>query len=669
MSDMRDKSLGDYFGDAPGTPAKMPQSKQGKFCPLLDKEHNAFCTLDGELCPFVGFNYRQCKKYINKMSKSGVGSEDLPIYTPKSKPPRLMNEEKKTKRNFFLVEDADSLTDLIAQALVDSPEMADIAQDFVVKSKSGDLASVQKDIKKRAPNLGKDAQDILDTLVAQYDELSPEDQEKFDKTLKAFDNRKKLEKVLGAALRDQHGMYIDQGSRAAYDDFVSSLADALDKGPNSFTKTIRQLKSIGKKDRNPPRFPRGFGKTKKAAKTTSHSDYDFAPPDAEPDAPPMADKPPVSKKEEPLSFKIKKIARTRQRTVRPPAPRTSEFKSRKVSKRKTVAGPPVTPRHEFSSTYSSGRDAEQFKNQFNAAWKRIPDPVKKKLFRNDPQFKDKEDLFDYIEQLEKTNDKKEIDAQYRYIMGRLEQLRTASRSYQDMIDQFNDNVRVAKKMGLVTDRDLRDFRNNTQLRQKSASNLNKLFSKFSRYDLETKTLHSAGKDYKVSVPVKRSLLPKFTRQDYEVARMAEQAGLMAIQKQHQYGQDYGKYNARNLFIKQVVAPLVLAFTNNAHLIQPLMSLWPQGWIDAKFFAKKDMAPKLSADDKYRMSQHAVTPRGQRQMRKGVRDNMMPSNRAVLHKRSTPTANKKQWNRQRREVLRDRYRSTHASNDWRKSYSR
>jgi len=80
---------GFVFGDQGGPGTALPQTDAQKMCPFLDQQQGAFCSLDGAMCPFVGFNYRKCKKYMNNLTKGVFASTNPTGIVPKTKPPRL----------------------------------------------------------------------------------------------------------------------------------------------------------------------------------------------------------------------------------------------------------------------------------------------------------------------------------------------------------------------------------------------------------------------------------------------------------------------------------------------------------------------------------------------------------------------------------------------------
>lgn len=94
--------LGQFFGDQGGPGMTNSQSNNMqtdayKTCPFADKESGEFCTLDGAMCPFVGFNYRRCRKYTNNLSKGmSIALEPSANNSSSNSPPRLEGQRPKT---------------------------------------------------------------------------------------------------------------------------------------------------------------------------------------------------------------------------------------------------------------------------------------------------------------------------------------------------------------------------------------------------------------------------------------------------------------------------------------------------------------------------------------------------------------------------------------------
>jgi len=156
--------------------------------------------------------------------------------------------------------------------------------------------------------------------------------------------------------------------------------------------------------------------------------------------------------------------------------------------------------------------------------------------------------------------------------------------------------------------------------------------------------------------------------------MAEQAGILAIRKQHLYGQAYGKFNAKNLFIKRVLLPLVVILLGSDYpgshkLITLIQNMWPQDFLDAQYFARKDYVPKLSKDQRTMISQKMSSGRRERIMR-GWDKEALPDDKALMHSRWMPTT-KTTWRKHKRVTSYQRYQAAknmrHQDHDWRRSY--
>lgn len=234
---------------------------------------------------------------------------------------------------------------------------------------------------------------------------------------------------------------------------------------------------------------------------------------------------------------------------------------------------------------------------------------------------------------------------------------------------WDSNLEVLKKFP-IGDRKAHEMmlartRKDPEQLGKAAKFMNTLMDK--AYRIEAKNI-KIGKD-ELTTFVREVTLPQFKRSDYEVMRMAEQMGLAAIQKQHQYGRGYGRWNTWHLFFKQVVVPLVLFKFEAMDLLPRLMSIWPSELLDQFYFAYvKKVLPKLSPHDsgairasrdtKFLNSQRMLSGRHKRIMAGFARDNILPPDRAVMHSRWYPTT-KETWGKKRSSELAARYEKTKA----------
>ena len=151
-------------------------------------------------------------------------------------------------------------------------------------------------------------------------------------------------------------------------------------------------------------------------------------------------------------------------------------------------------------------------------------------------------------------------------------------------------------------------------------------------------------------------------------------GMAAMQKTHQYGRRYGKWNTWNLFLRSVIMPAILTLIPGGlgiPLIKPLMSWWPQDLFDQFYTSYIDKPlPKLQAgpqrttmmsskDTKFLGSQKMANQTTHDRIMRGFeQDNILPPDRAVLHTRWFPTT-KVPWTKVRHKELTARYNDTKA----------
>jgi hypothetical protein len=266
-------------------------------------------------------------------------------------------------------------------------------------------------------------------------------------------------------------------------------------------------------------------------------------------------------------------------------------------------------------------------------------------------------------------DYKSIADAQKQLWGRIDAIHTIRQNELQMRRAWDANLRILSKMPVGDQQAYKMALERTKVdpkaRDQAASLMNKLVDR--AYDLETQTL-KIGKN-ELTTFVRKVTLPQFKRSDYETMRMAEQMGLAAIHKQHQYGKGYGRWNTIMLFLRQILTPFVLWYSRNPKLIKPIMALWPQEALDAFYFAfvQKNL-PKLrkgdpgqlqpSRDTKFLRSQKMATGRRKRIMRGWEQDMPMPPDQAVLHTRWYPTT-KETWGKRRQAELTARYEKTKA----------
>jgi hypothetical protein len=262
----------------------------------------------------------------------------------------------------------------------------------------------------------------------------------------------------------------------------------------------------------------------------------------------------------------------------------------------------------------------------------------------------------------------------------VDSIKDAQRKKASFEVEWDANIKKLKAAKLVDDKTLHFLRTDPARLTKTAKMMNAATRKL--YKLETKNVKIGNQA--VTQLIMKATLPVLDRSDYEVMRMSEQLGLAAIQKQHQYGRGYGKWNTWNLLAKQVIAPVMLLLTGNAEYVRPLLHIWPQQLLDQLYFsyvqsplpkliggrdAVRSGRTQLSRDTKFQLSQKMASGRHAKLMKGFDADNMLPPDRAVLHTRWYPTT-KKKWGKVRGKVLTQRYQTVKAGmDDWRRGFLR
>ena len=276
-----------------------------------------------------------------------------------------------------------------------------------------------------------------------------------------------------------------------------------------------------------------------------------------------------------------------------------------------------------------------------------------------------------------TKNYNEIAKNAAYLADRVKRHREFQAAERDMKQAWDSNLRKLKGLP-IGDRKAYELAMKKAHQPKQLDLMAKIMNKTldAAYTLETKTI-KIGKS-ELTTFVRKATLPTFDRQDYEVMRMAEQAGLKAIQKQHQYGLGYGKWSTWVTFFKDILTPFILWWTGHSAYIQPLMRLPLQKFADQLYHSyiqsplpkfKGRSGLQMSRDSKFEMSQKMSSGSRERLMRGWEKDDVLPPDQAVLHKRWYPTT-KKTWGKTRTKELTKRWQASKAapqSDDWTRGY--
>jgi len=76
------------------------QHPSSQFCPFIDSKTLEFCSLNGRMCPFVGFDYHRCEKFIQNQGKSTIGHQimnDIEKLRTSNVQEKLTEKKKKKK--------------------------------------------------------------------------------------------------------------------------------------------------------------------------------------------------------------------------------------------------------------------------------------------------------------------------------------------------------------------------------------------------------------------------------------------------------------------------------------------------------------------------------------------------------------------------------------------
>ena len=720
--------LGMFYGDSGGPGDTPAMSEAQPSCPFLDPEQGAFCTLDGAMCPFVGFNYRRCKKYTNHLSKGirdkGMISSDA---TPKKTgPPRLESlieaAKKRGSNGESTSADLDDLQTMGQEAGDPEPEGAAAPKKEGTPPKKKRTPRKPRQPKKpKLKNPDKvnpditagDLQNVPNRvtltptdriLVAQMQagvdshagtKLNPErmtaqDKEALIHSVVSMTGQAEYEDA--TELREKRIAAAEHIAAVVHQEL--GIPPSVGKGWGSSIAMVAHVqKGEGWGIQNPDARARALAQAQAANDATmslaianpqAHKPSE-APKasvaatmpdvgqgaDSHPDPPDpglgTAENPPGKKK-------------SSQYTRSTPGARFNYLRSRRgaaADDDDDAESIPRTPIRGDDKTYHQQTSQYMNKEQFDAAIdtfnRRFGTEDQKLIFAgytHDGKNPDQA-IKAYKEMADQLADKKDYYAiadLWKGLSSRakgIDDIRKgaaeAKRAFETSI-QLNKEIPIGERAAVA--QMVRQFEADPANQTKAAAFLNKLADK--TYSIETKMQHIGDKQ--VQTFIRTVNFPTLARGDYEVIRLTQQMGLAAIQKQHQYGQGYGRWNTWNLFFRSVVAPLVLWWTGNNKLVQPLMHIWPQEFLDQMYFAYvKKPLPKLKAaaphetrhtqasrDTKFVTSQKMARPTTHdRLMKDWDKDAILPPDRAVMHSRWYPTT-KLAWTKGRHAELTKRH---------------
>ena len=723
--------LGLFYGDQGGPGTSLPSTDAHKLCPFLAGEDKAFCSLDGALCPFIGFNYRRCKKYTNNMAKGSLQANDKVANVNSNKnPPRMeaLTEAAK-KRGSASEEDVTKALNSLEAKDIKSGMFAAFATDLGVLADEGASPEALK------AHQAEIEQQLLDfRLVTPPIIGEPEAGEsaKDRRTREAFTSKKvdaqkvqikKKKLLVNAYISRTLGSIDDSGRRAN----VQAAADALfDFATMSVEQGVPDITHYQTRQANLRHHSAGnaedlfFGKysgrMKHSATSASTEDPDNRPheprkgphrgtstpsPKGHPGPRPRVSRAGESQAKGRNTYddqaRADKAAKKRRRKAEKKASKKAAKKATakryKELEREVAKGErgkaPAYKRHTSGQAQTSTK--VRTSEQFNAWAEELPKHYSKEtlesVFRGGGRsVKQNVNVAKQsAKNMYKKNDVQSIAKLKTAFENKLNDFDDIEHKKVVFEREFKENERRARILDPHLDDKLKAWRTDPERLGKIATMQNKAARRF--YKLEHQKVKIGN--IEVMQTLRKATMPMMTRADYEVIRMSEQLGLAAIQKQHQYGRKYGKFNTWNLFSRQVLLP-IFAMTfgkGHAQYIPILQRMWPQAWLDAFFFSYvekplpkyqryggKDTGLVMSRDDKSMTSQRMVSGRSKKLMRGFDQDYVMPPDRAVLHTQWRPTT-KKSWGKIRHKELAKRFQAAKvtppagAGETWRRGFLR
>jgi hypothetical protein len=690
--------LGQFFGDTGGpgmiTP-NSPSTESQKNCPFLDPKMGEFCTLDGALCPFVGFNYRRCRKYTNNMAKAnmlpvvpsvpnstGGGPPRVESLTEGRKPPRKPRRNKKDAKKGG--SEPRQKVDIAGVDVRNLPQEVQVLAAHIAPLGHEEPENVSEPEKKSAVQRAMHSMRTPDPSY--YD---ADDENYILKNVHAD--------LLAAALHQIHDVPISRSKSMGmdYTQIAHAQAGEAFNRSNKKEREDAYREAQKNKDRSAADIftnpqvqgdkPRGGPTTNdpedvetereaRSADSTPPPEENVPPPDDSyaPEVHPTGTRPSLAGR------KFHKV--TVKRSVHTkPGTRPKFVDADKADAEATVKKKKPTHIGSKSTMPQASYDKMTYE-QFEQFVQDYIDPLsaaeKEHIFKamgthgEHQSYKQiRNDMLARAKKSAKNKNYKSIADSWRLLWDSRKSRHEIAQNRRNLEYAWDQNLEILKKFPVgerkAVEQLLRQAKRDPQQLDKAANFMNKLVDK--AYNVEAKTM-KIGKN-ELTTFIQQVTIPEFKRSDYETIRMAEQMALAAIQRQHQYGRGYGRWNTWNLFFKQVVVPFVLWYTENPKLIKPIMSIWPQALIDQFYFAyvrhvlpklqKKDV-PELQAsrDTKFLNSRKMTSGRAKRIMRGWNQDAVLPPDRAVLHTRWYPTT-KETWGKRRQSELVARYEKSKA----------
>lgn len=693
--------LGSFFGDSGGGPnLALPQSEAFPNCPFLDKDTGEFCALDGNMCPFVGFNYRRCKKYLNNMAKgmSNQAATGNPVPMGSNQPPRVSGSIRPQRHP--------RVESLFEVAKKRGSTKSERAKKVAVK-KQHDLRKVKMD--KRAVEALKtelegdpELKSMMDALHMNIRAAAGTSDQSIQNTAHLMNANPKFQDALDYSAREGAKDTEDKAERMAnlYAAFLSHklglrIADGRIGSRFEFARNVFYYAAIAHGEISS--YATHNLQDKQAARHQARvSGDDSATAMMGDESSGKAGRPSVEKLETSPASKQRvqqamhkggmfagaaKVAPQRSIGAQTHTLPHDEELPADVNKPKTKGTSKAKGGYSGGMTTPSRMDSDQFESFVNERIKKLPKADQRRVFAGVSAaglHQAIEDAKNIATGLGKTKDYNEIAKFAKYFEDRVAAVKRTRDAEADLKAEWASNLRKIRSLP-IGDRKAYDMAMKKAKDPKQLDLMAKIMNKTMKaaYTLETKNI-KIGKS-EVTTFIRKATLPVFDRGDYEVMRMAEQAGLKAIQKQHQYGLGYGKWSTWVTFFKDLLVPFILWYNGHAEYIRPLMHLPIQKFADQLYMAYiQSPLPKfrgkrglqMSKDDKFEMSQKMGTGSRKRIMKGWERDDILPPDRAVLHTRSYPTT-KETWGKRRTKELSQRWQQAKAApsraDDWTRGY--
>lgn len=707
--------LGLFFGDQGGPGTALPQTDAYKNCPFLDAEQGSFCSLDGAMCPFVGFNYRKCRKYTNNVAKGNLNTLDQAVTAKQGKPPRVeaLSESKRGEHIRSLLEAQKGKNagkgknkrgtapkkEKVPYKPRDEELIASIESVFLALGTTPvDSAQGQEILRSEVDKyLSQKVPDTPQTSRKTKIDRDDDEETKF-KELQA--QIKKEVDFYVAYLRRDLNVSVDEGSTQQ----VIKTARAFQAMANAMTSFHRQNTVISRTEKaklHPdvdgaaiehlyrPQGEVGHsegGSTDNVVPihaptvgqdTAAQSDDSAAAPET--GNPPAAGVPalkinPKSRKRRKRAEENKKKAAAENAAKKTAREAKKAEDARLAALRKAARGP--------SQTTPKNRTYPQFAENFTRLVKDLTPEERERLFASGGETTGSpEKILEYAKKLGDNNDRVNLAKLDAFWTKRLHDVLNFRQKRIDLDKELDYQIETSKRLGIIDDKTLKFLREDPERLGKVAHMMNTARKRL--YTLEAKNMNIG--DQKITKFMLQATLPVLDRTDYEVMRMSEQLGLAAIQKQHMYGRGYGKFNTWNLMAKQVITPILLMWSGHHGYIRPLLRFWPQAALDSLFFShiqkqlptlRGSTSPQLSRDTKFELSQKMTDPGRSARIMKGFDTDpagvVLPPDYAVLHSRTYPTT-KESWPKARTRVLSQRYQQVKTRiahpDEWRRGYLR